>query len=130
MKDYLFVCGTLRSEYVEGEIAAVMKRLQTLGAASVRGKLYNLGAYPGAVVDQTANTSIHGELFELPPDETTLQELDKYEDFDPAKPEECLFVRRRAKAELIDGHELEAWIYTYNRDPKGAPLIEGGKWKK
>ncbi len=115
---------------MEGEIATVIKRLQSLGAASVRGRLYNLGAYPGAVADDLSTNQIHGELFELPADESILLTLDNYEDFDPQKPGDCLFVRRRASAELTDGRTMEAWIYTYNRDPEDAPLIEGGKWSK
>jgi gamma-glutamylcyclotransferase (GGCT)/AIG2-like uncharacterized protein YtfP len=130
MKQYLFVCGTLMSEYVAGDVAEVMKRLQLIGAGSVRGRLYNLGPYPGAVIDNSATTSIHGELLRLPDDETTLAELDAYEDFNPTRPDDCLFIRKQTSVELVDGQTVDAWMYVYNLDPKDAPIIKSGKWSK
>ncbi|HSS18507.1 MAG TPA: gamma-glutamylcyclotransferase family protein [Pyrinomonadaceae bacterium] len=130
MKDYLFVCGTLRSEYVAGEIAEVMQRLRSLGAASVQGRLHDFGDYPGAVLDSAADTLIHGELFELPHDEVTLAALDEYEDFDPRVPAKGLFVRRRVNISDASRQNVEGWIYVYNGDPGNVPIIAGGKWTK
>jgi len=116
------------SSSVEGEIAETMKRLRSLGDASVRGTLHNFGAYPGAVLAAPAATLIHGELFELPDDESTLTALDKYEDFDPLTPEKCLFVRRRTTITGANGQSVQGWIYVYNGNPDSAPIIQGGKW--
>lgn len=130
MQDYLFVCGTLTSDYVGGEIAQVMERLGMVGLGLVRGKLYNLGEYPGAVPDSSSSKLIYGELYQLRDDENTLAALDKYEGFDPTKPDECLFVRERTIVKLPGGPDVEAWIYAYKGDPKKAPIIKSGVWSK
>jgi gamma-glutamylcyclotransferase (GGCT)/AIG2-like uncharacterized protein YtfP len=130
MKDYLFIYGTLIPSEADKEIAHIVKRLRRLGTASVRGKLYNLGEYPGAVIDRSSNTSIRGELVELPADKSILDALDKYEEFDPARPDKSLFVRRKAKIKLPNGRNVEGWMYVYNRDPGNAPIISGGNYSK
>ena len=130
MTDYLFMYGTLRPTEADKEIAHIVKRLRRIGAAYVRGRLYNLGEYPGAVIDHSSNTSIHGELVELPADKTILDALDKYEEFDPLRPEKSLFIRKKAKIKLASGRRVEGWIYVYNRDPGHAPIIRGGNYSK
>ena len=112
------------------EIAPIVKRLRRIGAAYVRGRLYDLGGYPGAIIDQSSNTSIHGELVELPADKTTLDALDAYEEFDSSNPEKSLFVRKKTKIKLANGRTVEGWIYVYNRDPGDAPIIRGGNYSK
>ena len=130
MTDYLFMYGTLMPTEADQEIAPIVKRLRRIGAAYVRGRLYNLGEYPGAIIDQSSNTSIHGELVELPADKAVLDALDKYEEFDSSRPEKSLFVRKKAKIELASGRSVEAWIYVYNRDPGNAPIVRGGNYSK
>jgi gamma-glutamylcyclotransferase (GGCT)/AIG2-like uncharacterized protein YtfP len=48
------VYGTLRPGRAPAAVAAVVATLRPLGAARVRGRLYDLGAYPGAVPDSGA----------------------------------------------------------------------------
>ena len=130
MTDYLFIYGTLMPSKADDEIAHIVKRLRRIGAGYVRGRLYNLGEYPGAVIDRSANTSIHGELVELPADKTILEALDKYEEFDPSRPQKSLFVRKRTKIKLANGRNVEGWMYVYNRNPGNAPIIRGGNYSK
>lgn len=130
MKDYLFVCGTLLPGYVPEEIAGEVRRLSRVGRAWVRGSLYDLGRYPGAILDASSRAKIHGQLFTLPDDPKVLQSLDEYEGFEPSEPQSCLFVREQATATLEDGRVFRCWIYVYNRDPGAAPLIEGGDYAK
>jgi gamma-glutamylcyclotransferase (GGCT)/AIG2-like uncharacterized protein YtfP len=127
MRDYLFVYGTLRPKQADSEVADIVKRLRKVGAARVRGRLYDFGDYPGAVIDASSNTAVHGELVELP-DQTTLEALDQYEEFDSSRPAKSLFVRKKAKITLADGRNVEAWIYVYNRDPGDAPIVRGGNY--
>lgn len=130
MTDYLFIYGTLMPSKGDDEIAHIVKRLRRIGAAYVRGRLYNLGEYPGAVIDHSANTSIHGELVELPADKAILEALDKYEEFDPSRPQKSLFVRKKTKIKLATGRNVEGWIYVYNRNPGNAPIVRGGDYSK
>jgi gamma-glutamylcyclotransferase (GGCT)/AIG2-like uncharacterized protein YtfP len=130
MKDYLFLYGTLMPNEADDEVADVIKRLRRVGAAYVRGRLYNLGEYPGGVIDLSANTSIRGELVELPAEKAVLDALDKYEEFDPSRPQKSLFVRKRTKIKLANGRNVQGWMYVYNRNPGKAPIIRGGSYSK
>lgn len=130
MSEYLFVYGTLRPEVAPPEVADAVHQLRPVGAASVRGHLYDLGEYPGAILDASANTTIAGELFELPDDQAILAALDDYEGFDCNDPEASLFVRIKCLVTLSDGRKLESWIYVYNRSPEQMPLVTSGDYTK
>ena len=130
MTEYLFLYGTLKPNKAAGDIAETVQRLRPLGPATVPGRLYDFGDYPGAVIDQSARTSIKGELCELPSDGSTLKSLDEYEEFNTADRKNSLFVRARAIADLNDGRRLTVWVYVYNRDPGGARLIVSGDYSE
>jgi gamma-glutamylcyclotransferase (GGCT)/AIG2-like uncharacterized protein YtfP len=130
VKDYLFVYGTLSLNRAPGEVADAVKRLRPVGAATVKGRLYDLGEYPGAILDASARRKISGRVFALPDDQAVLKSLDDYEDYKPHNPEGSLFVRKRATVRLDGGRELQCWVYVYNRDPGAAPLVSGGDYTK
>src|SRR5882672_10564597 len=121
--EYLFLYGTLLVDGVPDEVVVVLKSLRRIGPAHVRGRLYDLGEYPGAIVAPASKTLIRGEIFELPATPATLKSLDEYEEFDPLNEEQSLFVRRRVKATLQDGPQVDCWMYVYNDDPGTAPLL-------
>jgi gamma-glutamylcyclotransferase (GGCT)/AIG2-like uncharacterized protein YtfP len=128
MSQYLFVYGTLRPGLAPPAVAHIIQQLRRIGAGSVRGRLYNLGAYPGAHPDALAETTIVGEVFEIPNDQAFWSALDDYEGFDPLSPAASLFVRTKCRVTLDREGELESWIYAYNRHPKTAPLVTGGDY--
>ena len=117
MREYLFVYGTLLPGKEPPTVASVVKRLRPIGEAYVRGRLYDFGEYPGAIVDSRAATRIKGFLYEVPKDPTILRRLDRYEGFDPNDPSGSLFVRRRRQV-MRDGKKLRSWVYEYNRSPR------------
>ena len=45
---HLFVYGTLRPHLARGEAQALIATLEIVGPATVQGKLYDFGAFPGA----------------------------------------------------------------------------------
>jgi gamma-glutamylcyclotransferase (GGCT)/AIG2-like uncharacterized protein YtfP len=128
MNEYLFLYGTLLPTQAPKEIASIVKRFRRLGPAQVRGKLYDFGDFPGAILDSSARTMIQGELVALPSDERTLEALDRYEEFDPLDTKKSLFVRKKAKVRMANGSSREVWIYVYNRRPGGAKLVRSGDY--
>jgi gamma-glutamylcyclotransferase (GGCT)/AIG2-like uncharacterized protein YtfP len=118
MPSTLFIYGTLHPDRAPREIAAAARRLTPIGPATIRARLYNLGEYPGAILDATA-PPISGELFTLP-DAATLAALDAYEDFRPTDPAASLFLRVETTATTPDGSHLTCWVYTYNREVQGS----------
>jgi len=113
----LFIYGTLHPDRAPREIAAVARQLKPLGPATIRGRILDLGEYPGLVLADANDSQpqiVPGELFAVP-DLATLAELDRYEDFRANDPEASLFLRVEALAILTDGSRLPCWVYVYNR---------------
>ncbi|HEV2325036.1 MAG TPA: gamma-glutamylcyclotransferase family protein [Terracidiphilus sp.] len=127
MSEYLFTYGTLRPGRAPAEIAAAVRTLRVVGTGRIRGTLYDLGEYPGAVLDADA-AEIDGTVFELPDVPGILGLLDAYEEFDPGGPEASLFVRELHPVMLDTGGTLTCWVYVYNRAPAGARVVCGGRW--
>lgn len=127
---HLFVYGTLSPRHAPPEIAATVRRLRPLGPASVRGRLYDLGEYPGAILSKTSRSIIRGEVFELPGDAQTLSSLDHYEGFEPGKPGSSLFVRRIWPVLMDDGTRLRCWVYVYNGDTRQAQPVRSGRYSR
>ena len=123
MPSKLFAYGTLRQGVAPAEIARAVARLQRVGRGIARGRLFDLGAYPGAVFAgagaaaeaTTWCSEIPGEIYEVP-DVAIWGELDGYEGFEPSDPAASLFVRRQIEVRLCEGGEgAICWAYEYNR---------------
>jgi gamma-glutamylcyclotransferase (GGCT)/AIG2-like uncharacterized protein YtfP len=155
MPDYLFAYGTLLPGAAPAEIASVAARLKPIGEGQVRGQLYDLGHFPGAVLEADRNERgcgdqrsgqdqssdqddaphfIHGMVFELPGDAEIsraaeiLRALDAYEEFDPEDTAASQFLRTRCVVRLQSGTAIECWIYVYNRGVASTPVVAGGRW--
>jgi gamma-glutamylcyclotransferase (GGCT)/AIG2-like uncharacterized protein YtfP len=130
MREYLFLYGTLIPGRANDEMAELVWKLQRIGSAYVQGRLYDLGEYPGAILDSSSDTTIRGEVFEVTGKQDILASLDSYEEFNPNDLESSLFVRRQSPVTLSDGRKLNCWLYVYNRNPEAAPLVIGGNYEK
>ena len=115
MPDPLFIYGTLHPDRAPRAIAAVARRLTSIGRATIRARLYNLGEYPGIVLDPAAAPILANSS--LYPMTQTLAALDAYEDFRPHDPANSLFLREKAVVTLDDGSDQSCWVYVYNRSP-------------
>jgi gamma-glutamylcyclotransferase (GGCT)/AIG2-like uncharacterized protein YtfP len=125
--DKLFVYGTLRRGFpLHAHLAPEKSRF--LGRGKIRGRLYDLGEFPGAVDSVSSADEIEGELFQLLEPERLLAELDEIEEFDPAKPQESLFVRRMVSVSLPAQKETRAWAYLLAKKPSGLRQIPGGDY--
>jgi gamma-glutamylcyclotransferase (GGCT)/AIG2-like uncharacterized protein YtfP len=128
MAQYLFVYGTLDPKQAPEEIATVVRQMRSVGRASVRGRLYDLGQYPGVILDDSTESVVQGELFMLPPHLDLLRRLDEYEGFDRANPGRSLFLRKKCSVTAPGGRQQVAWIYEFNQDPGDAPLVPLGDY--
>jgi gamma-glutamylcyclotransferase (GGCT)/AIG2-like uncharacterized protein YtfP len=127
MADYLFVYGTLLPGAGPAGLRALTARFRPVGLATVRGRLYDLGAYPAAVLDDPAGTII-GHLLEVPDDPVTWRALDEYEGCDPQDPAAGLYRRERCSAKLDDGRQVNCWVYAYNGRVDARQAIASGRW--
>src|SRR5579863_5960301 len=118
--NYLFVYGTLLPGKAPREIATVVRKLRPMGDGFVRGRLYDLGEYPGAVLGKSGQI-IAGKIFEIPEEPGLLKRLDEYEEFDAEEPKESLFLRKKWPVTRAEGKQrLVCWIYVYN--PRSVPV--------
>jgi gamma-glutamylcyclotransferase (GGCT)/AIG2-like uncharacterized protein YtfP len=116
-KHLVFVYGTLR----RGEANAMSSRFaqaKFIAEATVGGSLYDLGAYPGLLVNES-NSSVIGEVYEV--DGELLNQLDDFE---------ASSNYRRKQVEISLGtHRESGW--TYEPDPEFyslRTLITSGDW--
>lgn len=96
-----------------------------LGACRFRGRLLDLGGFPG-VVD--GDTLCHGLRYRLA-DASLIGAMDAFEDVTD-DPGTSLYVR--TKIPLLDDHSAptgeQAWVYWYNQPVEGFEEIADGNW--
>jgi pyruvate carboxylase len=126
---YLFVYGTLRKGVDIPINKKIADDVEWIGVGQLKGSLYDIGSYPGAVNDSSASV-IKGDVFKLLHPEKTLTILDKYERFYPDNLNltKSDYIRKDETIELDNGEKVKAGIYWYNQSVKGKVLIEKGDY--
>jgi gamma-glutamylcyclotransferase (GGCT)/AIG2-like uncharacterized protein YtfP len=119
-----FVYGLLMTGYPGFSKLELSTRSRVVGPARVRGRLYDLGDYPGLLTSDDG--VVLGELISVL-DPRLIDELDTYEMYDPGNAAESEYLRRPVLA--LD-RSVEAWTYVYNRPVTGFPIIESGDWRR
>ncbi|WP_232316653.1 gamma-glutamylcyclotransferase family protein [Candidatus Burkholderia verschuerenii] len=129
--DYVFVYGTLRA----GEINDINRAAERhgiakpacIGAAYVRGRLFDFGSYPGLVLDDQA-APVRGDVYEI--EDALVPVLDEIEEVYPGV--EGLFRAHRLHVQvaLEDAHtDIDCLIYPVAESAvNGLTRIEGGDW--
>ena len=112
----LFTYGTLMRGYPLHRVLVPAATL--LGEGSVRGRLLDLGRYPGLVAGRRR---VRGELYRLDAPEV-LPVLDREEGYN--------FERRRAVVTLAGGRRARAWIYRYRGPRERATRIVDGDYRR
>jgi len=116
-KHLVFVYGTLRRGGIRA-MPGLFPAAKFIGAAEVRGNLYDLGAYPGLMLDESS-APVTGEVYEI--DDEILRELDEIE-----ASSNCW----RRQVEVSSGNQkMPCWVY----GPKPEfyslnTLITSGDW--
>jgi len=98
-----------------------------VSVATTRGRLYDVGAFPGLVLAEPASL-VHGELYEVFDPETFFETLDLIEGFWPDEPARSLYVRKAIQVEA-EGREYRAWSYILNLPTDGLPTIPSGDFR-
>jgi gamma-glutamylcyclotransferase (GGCT)/AIG2-like uncharacterized protein YtfP len=128
MNAHLFVYGTLLSAAGHAKGARLRREARLLGAATMPGRLYSLGRYPGMVEAAGPEPLVHGELYALRTPAVSLEWLDAYEGIVPGKPELSPYARVERPAQLASGETLDTWVYLYRRSVEARPEVPGGRW--
>ena len=113
--ELLFTYGTLMHGYA---LHAVLGRGATAaGTGTARGRLLDLGRYPGLI---EGAGRVHGEIYRLH-DPELLPILDREEGYN--------FVRRRGIATLAGGRRARVWLYRYRGPRERATPIPSGDYR-
>jgi gamma-glutamylcyclotransferase (GGCT)/AIG2-like uncharacterized protein YtfP len=126
----IFVYGTLRRALGHEMHRVLARGAHFVGEATVRGALYDLGAYPGLVTQGDHLDCVSGEVYALAPDnaEATLALLDAYEGCANSDPEPHEYRRAIVQVRFDDGSQRDAWTYLLNRSHAGLQRIPGGDY--
>ncbi len=124
---HLFVYGSLRKGFQHPVFDYIKNHFTFVSSATAKGKMYDLGDYPAAISSNDGG-SIVGELFVANSDDDfnwAISQLDDYEGLNPEAGEQALYKRELA-AVTYNQSETTAWIYWFNADVTGKPVIESG----
>ena len=128
MNNLLFVYGTLLNE--ENKYAVYLKtNSRFYSEGRIKGKLYNIGEYPGAVLLPIGEDYIYGSILELDHTESVLHVIDDYEGYGNDQPMPNEFIRLIAPVET-SSTIFNCWVYVYNLPTIGVKLIENGRYIK
>jgi gamma-glutamylcyclotransferase (GGCT)/AIG2-like uncharacterized protein YtfP len=128
MNNLLFVYGTLLD--ADNEYAIYLKDNSRFYAeGQLKGRLYDIGEYPGAILAKVGNEYIYGTILQLDDPGAALQVIDDYEGFDKGQPFPNEFIRVSADIETGAG-KITCWVYLYNLPVTGLPWIKSGRYIK
>lgn len=119
---YLFVYGTLKSEFKLPASRALRQMSVAVGNTSVRGTLYSCGWYP-AVKLHARGRRVKGQLVRLKSPQKAIAFLDKYEG---AYLHGTDYERQVVPVKMATGRMLPAQIYVYKPCCKMLPVIRSG----
>lgn len=130
---HIFAYGTLMS-CIDGSLgaaerAALRAQGRCLGAASIRGRMFDADPFPGAVLDGAAGDRVHGELWQLPADSRNLLSmLDRYEGCTPQCPQPHPYRRHKIRVRTRCGRRVTAWMFVWADTTAALPRIPDGRW--
>jgi len=122
INNYLFVYGTLLDD--DNEFGRYLEHNCSFYA---KGRLYDIGEYPGAVADALRPGYVYGSIYIMNDATETLKLLDDYEGFGEEQEQPNLFVREVIEVE-IDVKKLACWVYLYNLATDNYPPVLSGKY--
>jgi len=123
----IFVYGSLRSGFKHPAFEYVARHFEFVSHAKVHGCLYDMGNFPAAMPCST-QAYIIGILYALKDGADfnwAIEQLDDYEGVNPEEGEKPMY-RREQTTVLYGDQQTTAWIYWYNGDVEGHPVIASG----
>ena len=126
--DYLFIYGILRRGRGRIINCILNQRGIFIGDGIFRGKLYDIGHYPGAIPSSSSSDFVRGDVYLLPDPGSVLEVLDRFEGCIIDGSSKGEFCRKKANIFLESGRSVFAWVYIYNRAIEGLKEIPSGDY--
>jgi gamma-glutamylcyclotransferase (GGCT)/AIG2-like uncharacterized protein YtfP len=119
-RSYLFVYGSLRKPVKHSQHHFLAQYATFSGKGTFRGRLYDLGRYPGAIASRRNSERVVGELYRIRDTRRVFKALDDYEG--------KLFKRKRVLVLLDTGVKTHAWTYLYTGSTQSRFVISSGDY--
>lgn len=129
MKDLLFVYGTLLGSLSNSMTDFLKRESVFIGEAYLKGRLYDLGRYPGVVVQNDSPYEVFGHVYQLRNPEEALKVLDYYEDIPDGKQTTSEYIRALTPVRIENNYQ-HCWVYMYNKPTANLKEIESGNYLK
>lgn len=126
--DYLFVYSSLMKGFKSREYDYISQYFCFVSNGKVKGILSDLGHIPVATPSSEGHF-IKGELYQIKNTEDfsfAIGQLDDYEGVRPEADEIQLYKRELTTVYKEDESAVNAWIYWYQGDVAGKPVITSG----
>ena len=132
MNPHLFVYGTLVTSHGHPMGHRLRQEALLLSPATIAGRLYRVGWYPGLRPADTSADLVHGELYRLADPAKSLAWLDEYEGLTAggtsvASSDQYMRVERSVTQ--ADGSTLTTWVYLFQLTLPSSAHISDGIWR-
>lgn len=127
---FLFVYGTLL-QAVQHPVQLKMRGYaRKISGAVMRGILFDVGGYPGAIESTTPQDLIKGELYLIMHHQRLFNLLDDYEGCSSRYPLPHEFHRKIVAVRNPAGDRVYAWAYIYCLPTRHLRRIAGGNYQQ
>jgi gamma-glutamylcyclotransferase (GGCT)/AIG2-like uncharacterized protein YtfP len=113
MIEYLFAYGSLRWGATNPTARHLHGLASWMGIGRMPGRIYSLGDYPGAVLDENCGQWVEGDVFQLGDSQAVFRVLDPYEGIGDEFPQPHEYLRQRCPV-YFHGEVLSCWVYLHN----------------
>ncbi len=124
---YLFVYGSLRKSFHHPAYEYITRYFHFIANAKVKAVMVDMGDFPAAGPVEFDNYIV-GELYKIKNQsefDYAFAQLDDYEGLCVEAGETALF-RRELVAVECETEKINAWVYWYNGNLEGFPIIKSG----
>ena len=126
--EFIFVYGTLLKQMASDMHYVLARHCDYFSDGVMRGRLYEVCGYPGAIESGDTNDKVYGELYKMNDPKLVLALLDEYEECSNRFPMPHEYSRNLLSIELGCGDLVVAWVYLYNHDVSKLQQIMSGDY--
>ncbi|WP_200762135.1 gamma-glutamylcyclotransferase family protein [Nitrosophilus alvini] len=113
--EYIFVYGTLKSEYKNYYAKKLRSFAKFVTKGSIKGKIVQISWYPGLLPSVYQKDKVVGEIYKIEKAKKLLKLLDKYEEASKYNIRKYEYRRVKARVLGFNGKVYSSWVYFYNK---------------
>ena len=130
MSDYIFVYGTLLSQYDNYYANLLKDHSVIIGLGYAKGLLFTTDHYPGFIPSNENSEKVYGQVLNITSKlDLVLDALDEYEGVGPQFPDPNEYIRSVLPVYINKGQILKCWVYIYNHPVDHMVKIASGKYQ-